>query len=96
MLAEIRPEGTEQRGLFSVRDVGTAHERQRRAALMEALDAANGRFGTRAVVVASQGSPSTLRKARDGSAGAPAWEMRRERMSPRYTTRWDEVATVSG
>jgi DNA polymerase V len=46
------------------------------------------------VVVASQGPPATLRRTRDGSAEAPAWEMRRERMSPRYTTRWDELAVA--
>lgn len=96
MLAEIRPEGTEQRGLFPLGEERTAADRQRRAALMDALDAANRRFGQRAVVVASQGCPSTLRRTRDGSAEAPGWEMRRERMSPRYTTRWDELAVVQG
>ena len=60
---------------------------------MEALDAANRRFGKRAVVVASQGCPATLSLARAAS-GAPVWEMRRERMSPRYTTRWDELAVA--
>ncbi|MEL6614102.1 MAG: Y-family DNA polymerase [Bacteroidota bacterium] len=94
MLAEIRPEGTEQRGLFPVGEARTPADRQRQRALMEALDAANRRFGKRAVVVASQGCPSSLSRARDGSPEAPAWEMRRERMSPRYTTRWDEVAAV--
>ena len=91
---EIRPEGTEQRGLFSAGGEQTDADRAGRAALMEALDAANRRFGKRAVVVASQGCPSALSRTRDGSPEAPAWEMRRERMSPRYTTRWDEVATV--
>jgi len=96
MLAEIRPEGTEQRGLFPVGEERTAADRQRHRALMEALDAANRKFGKRAVVVASQGCPSSLSRMRDGSPEAPRWEMRRERMSPRYTTRWDELATVKG
>ena len=96
MLSEIRPVGTEQRGLFRITDGDTAADRQRRQALMEALDAANRKFGKRAVVVASQGCPSSLSRARDGSPEAPAWEMRRERMSPRYTTRWEEVAVVRG
>ena len=95
MLAEIRPEGTEQRGLFPVGKERTAADRRRQRALMEALDAANRKFGTRAVVIASQGCPSTLSRTR-AATGAPVWEMRRERMSPRYTTRWDEVATVRG
>ena len=92
-LLEIRPRGSEQRGLFRVTDGDTAADRQRRAALMEALDAANRTYGKRAVVVASQGCPSTLSRMR-AATGAPAWEMRRERMSPRYTTRWDELARV--
>ncbi|MEO0559747.1 MAG: Y-family DNA polymerase [Bacteroidota bacterium] len=95
MLAEIRPLGTEQRALFTVPK--TDGEREERAALMAALDAANRRFGKRSVVVAAQGCPATLRKTRDGSSEAPTWEMRRERMSPRFTTRWDELAVaVSG
>ena len=96
MLAEIRPEGTEQRGLFPIARVASAADRQRQRALMEALDAANRRFGKRAGVVAAQGCPSILRRTRDGSPEAPGWEMRRERMSPRYTTRWDELVTVRG
>ncbi len=93
-LSEIRPAGTEQRGLFPIGQVQTTADRVRQEALMAALDAANSRFGKRAVVVASQGCPSTLRRTRDGSDGAPTWEMRRERMSPRYTTRWEELRTV--
>ena len=93
-LAEIRPEGTEQRGLFPVREGASGADRERQRALMEALDAANRKYGKRAVVVASQGCPSTLSRTR-ASSGAPAWEMRRERMSPRYTTRWDELAVAS-
>ena len=92
---EIRPAGTEQRGLFAIGDARTSADRVRQAALMEALDAANRKYGKRAVVVASQGCPSTLSRTRAAS-GAPAWEMRRERMSPRYTTRWDELAVVRG
>ncbi|WP_412070606.1 Y-family DNA polymerase [Rubrivirga sp. IMCC43871] len=95
MLAEIRPEGTQQRPLFSITDRHRSAPPQLRAALMESLDAANRRFGKQAVVVASQGCPSMLAQTRAAS-GAPAWEMRRERMSPRYTTRWDELAMVRG
>ena len=38
--------------------------------------------------------PVTLGEARDGTGESPQWEMRRERMSPQYTTRLDEVAAV--
>ncbi|MAQ92913.1 MAG: hypothetical protein CMM84_05220 [Rhodothermaceae bacterium] len=41
------------------------------------------------------GAPLTPMKTRDGSAGAPRWEMRRQRMSPRYTTRWGELVVVA-
>ena len=94
LMSEIRPVGTEQRGLFPIGAVRSSADRVRQAALMEALDAANRRFGKRAVAFAAMGSPEALRKTRDGSAEAPRWEMRRERMSPRYTTRWDELPVV--
>ncbi|OZC02393.1 hypothetical protein BSZ36_05025 [Rubricoccus marinus] len=93
MLSEIRPAGTVQRGLFPIHEARTGADRQRQRALMEALDAANARFGKRAIVVASQGAPEALRRAREAS-GAPSWEMRRQRMSPRYTSRWDEIVVV--
>lgn len=90
MLCEIRPAGTEQRPLF---DAGPEVATPERLALMRALDSANQRFGKRAVVFGSMGAPETLRRTREAS-GAPGWEMRRQRMSPRYTTRWDELLTV--
>ena len=60
---------------------------------MEAVDRLNARFGTRAVTFAAMGAPSTLKRTREAE-GAPAWEMRRQRMSPRYTTRLDELAVA--
>ena len=97
VVSELRPAGAEQAALFS--DLGGAAGRTPEWAasqgrLMEAVDAANRRFGKRAVAFAAMGTPASLRRARDGSGGAPRWEMRRERMSPRYTTRWDELAVV--
>lgn len=94
VLSEIRPVGNEQRSLFAAeKDPAWAAEQEK---LMAAVDALNRRFGRRAVVFGSMGSPVALRKARDGSEGAPRWEMRRERMTPRYTTRWDELGVVRG
>ena len=69
---EIRPEGTEQRGPFPIHEARTVADRERRRALMEALDAATRRFGKRAVVVASQGCPSTLARAR-AAPPHPGW-----------------------
>jgi DNA polymerase V len=37
------------------------------------------------------GDPKPLQAVERGEGG-PAWGMRRDRMSPRYTTRWDELA----
>ena len=94
VLGEIRPEGTEQRALFDEGPDRPTEWTAEQRALMEAVDALNGRFGRRAVAFAAMGTTATLRKTRDGSVGAPKWEMRRERMSPRYTTRLDEVAVA--
>ena len=97
MLSEIRPAGTEQAAMFN--DDDAVAERcpkwtARQAQLMETVDTINRRFGKRSVAFGSMGPLSALAKARDGSAGAPRWEMRRQWMSPRYTTRWDEIAVV--
>ena len=60
------------------------------------VDALNRKHGKRAVVLGSMGAPKRLQKTRDGSAEAPRWEMRREMMTPRYTTRWDELLMARG
>ncbi len=93
ILGELRPEGTEQHVLFEPDEAAerTPEWNARQARIMAAVDAANRRFGRRAVAFGSMGAPSTLRKTRDGSDEAPRWEMRRESMSPRYTTRWTEL-----
>ncbi len=49
--------------------------------LMQTLDALNQRYGRGAVKVSTQGAFKD-------------WEMRQERMSPNYTTCWDEVPVV--
>ena len=61
--------------------------------LMQALDRLNERFGKRAVVLATQGTPDSLRSI-DAATSRNGWGMKRERMSPRYTTRWDELPRV--
>jgi DNA polymerase V len=57
--------------------------------LMAAVDAINGRFGKRTIVHGSEGT----RRTHDTETGQ-AWAMRRERRSPAYTTRWDDLVTV--
>lgn len=52
-----------------------------RHALMQVMDRINANFGR-----------GTLRTAAEGIR--PAWRMKRERMSPAYTTQWDQLAEV--
>lgn len=89
VLSGIVPAGAAQTSLFA-----RAPDDPRAARLMAAVDAANRRFGRRAVVFAAMGAPQTLARARDGTDAAPRWEMRRQHMTPRYTTHWNELATA--
>ena len=52
------------------------------AALMQAMDEVNRCMGAGTVFVARAGV-------------APGWAMRREMVSPRYTTRWEELPVVT-
>ncbi len=57
-------------------------ERSRdRAALMGALDSINSRYGRSTVLIGSAGTGRETRR----------WTMRRDRKTPEYTTRWDEI-----
>lgn len=63
--------------------------------IMDTLDKINKKFGSNAIVVASQGTPDKLR----GMSAAKikestGWSMKRNHMSPRYTTVWREVMKV--
>ena len=49
--------------------------------LMQALDGLNRRYGRGAVKVSTQGAYKD-------------WQMRQERKSPCYSTRWDELPVV--
>lgn len=61
--------------------------------IMHALDGINKKFGQYALVLASQGTPDLLRNAQGGKKGA-SWNMKRNLMSPRYTTVWDDLMEV--
>ncbi|MDX1546316.1 MAG: Y-family DNA polymerase [Rhodothermales bacterium] len=75
MLTGLRPAGSPQADLFEPANHG------RHAALMEAVDALNGRYGRGTVFFAASG---TERR----------WAMKQVRRSPRYTTRWEDVLRV--
>lgn len=60
---------------------------QTRAKLMMAMDALNHRFGRDSVRLGSTAVASS-------GADVRVWATKQERRSPRYTTRWAEMATV--
>jgi DNA polymerase V len=62
--------------------------------IMRALDMINRRFGKYSLVLASMGTPDKLKRVDKGDKKGVEWGMRREKMSPRYTTKWDEVLKV--
>ena len=64
------------------RDLFPSTDRERRARLMTALDSVNLRYGRR-----------TLSPAAAGIAHS-SWSMRRQRLSPRYTTDFEELLTA--
>ncbi len=74
VLLDLSPAGAVTGDLFApVAPAGAA----RRARLLEVLDGVNGRWGR-----------GTLRYLAEGGAGGQTWRMRRERLSPAYTTDW--------
>lgn len=86
MLVDLQPAGPAQSELDLFGDAPTHATSAGRAAdrLMDTLDALNKRFGKGAVTLASAREPVVK----------AAYQARRERMSPRSTTRIDEIPTV--
>ena len=62
-------------------DLFVAADPRRQARLMEVMDRVNRRFGRGTLFLAAEGT-------------GRSWAMRQARRSPRYTTRWDELAVV--
>ena len=85
MLVDLRPTGQTQ-GELALFDAPAEMEREQRASdrLMSALDALNRRFGKGSIAVASAAEP----------IASQGYESRRERMSPRYTSRLEEIPVV--
>jgi len=77
-LSALVPQGTAQLSLFE----GEADSPEQQA-LMATVDVLNRCMGKDALFLAGAGVP-----------GERAWAMRRDRKSPAYTTRWDELLTV--
>lgn len=79
MLSELQPAGQRQAILWDDAVAEASRERSRK--LMGVLDEVNARFGRGAVQLGALGTK-------------PAWTMKRGRVSPRYTTRWENVPRV--
>ncbi len=77
-LYDIRPSRPHQEGLFG-------QGRREDEDLMEAVDHVNREHGKGAVGLAAAGLPEGK-----GNLGRE-WTMKRQKRSPRYTTRWDEL-----
>ena len=79
MLSELQPEGQRQACLWD--DVADEASRERSRKLMGVLDEVNARFGRGAVQLGALGTKAV-------------WTMKRGRVSPRHTTRWEDVPKV--
>lgn len=62
----------------------------RSKALMDVVDQANAKFGRGAMGFAASAWRPT-----DRSLSKPIWSVKREALSPAYTTRWDQLLKVS-
>ena len=81
MLLDLSNKGAEQLSLF---DAPLPEQEQRRTSVMRIVDEANAKWGRGTLGIGSA-----------GVQGARGWSMKRELLSPRYTTRWDELPVVS-
>ncbi len=77
VLLDLSPAGAATGDLFAPVGPAGAARAARRARLLEVLDGVNGRWGW-----------GSLRYLAEGGAGGQPWRMRRERLSPGYTTDW--------
>jgi len=78
MLTGIVPESEIQAELFNPSGYSSRQHK-----LMESMDAVNARFGKQTMMIAGAGVGSNQ-----------SWRMKQEHLSPRYTTRWDELMNV--
>lgn len=81
MLMELRDKGIAQGDLFAAAPPTLRSDR--RESLLAMLDRANGRWGLGTIGIGSA-----------GLQGNRVWAMQRGNLSPAFTTRWEELATV--
>lgn len=89
MLVDLQPAGRHQGelDLFADAEEVVKVPPRDRAALMQAMDSLNRRFGRDSVRIGSASLVSNSNEVR-------SWSTKQERRSPRYTTRWDEMPRV--
>ena len=80
LLQELQPKGSIQGDLFAQKAGYTNNPKQ--DSLMQVMDELNQRYGSGSVVLGAQGGQHS------------SWSMKRNRMSNRYTSRWDELLVV--
>lgn len=80
LLSDLVPDSPTQLCLFPLDHKDDADETRRQ--LMETLDCINGTFGQDTIRLAATGTTQP-------------WRMKQAHRSPRYTTRWQELASVS-
>jgi DNA polymerase V len=80
MLLDLSSKGAEQLSLFDAPVPLTEHKRSE---VMRVMDQANSKWGKGTIGIGSA-----------GLQGSRGWSMKRELLSPRYTTRWDELPRV--
>lgn len=80
-LYDIRPSRPHQESLFG-------RGREEDEALTRAVDRVNREHGKGAIQIAASGLPKSESAGRE-------WTMKRQKRSPRYTTRWDELPVAT-
>lgn len=81
ILSEVSPKGALQTDLFAENPMYSGNPKQ--DALMQVMDQLNRNYGRSRIFLGAQGIPEKNQ-----------WQMKRNLMSPRYTTRWEELKTV--
>ncbi|WP_233842309.1 Y-family DNA polymerase [Dyella sp. 2HG41-7] len=81
MLDDLRPKSVMQGSLF---DALPSEQDMKREKLMGVMDKANGKWGRGSLGIGSA-----------GVKGERDWSMQRGMLSPRYTTRWNELREIS-
>ena len=92
MLYDIRPKRPHQESLFG--SALTGRRRKEDEDLMAAVDRVNREHGKGTVGLAAAGLPKSDPAGQDSSTQKD-WAMKREKKSPRYTTRWDELPVAA-